>query len=59
MRGLTKEEVVKRVGKPTFVPEAGDGDVWIYQFGNAPEASVTFKDGKVADVWTAQRDGFH
>jgi hypothetical protein len=37
--GLTKQEVIDRVGRPTSIPEAGGGDVWIYQIGMDPDAT--------------------
>ena len=58
MTGLTKEEVVSRVGKPTSIPEEGGGDIWIYQIGMDPDATITFEDGRVKDVWTTHTDGF-
>lgn len=56
MTGLTKEEVIRRVGKPNIVPNEGGGDVWIYQTGMDPDATVTFKAGRVSEVWTASPD---
>jgi len=59
MTGLTKQKVVDRVGKPTSIPEAGGGDIWIYQIGMDPDAIITFDSGIVAEVWTAhQKNAF-
>lgn len=56
--GCSKDQVIRQAGEPTSIPEAGGGDIWIYQFGMDPEASITFSNGKVCEVWTAYRDGF-
>jgi len=58
MIGMAKEDVINRVGKPTFIPEAGDGEIWIYQKNNDPEATITFDHGRVSEVWTAYTNGF-
>ncbi|HEY5812699.1 MAG TPA: hypothetical protein VIT23_08595 [Terrimicrobiaceae bacterium] len=58
MTGLTKEDVIKRVGKPTSTPEARAGDIWIYQIGMSPDATITFENKKVSEVWTAYEEGF-
>jgi len=48
MMGLTKDQVLERVGKPTSIIEAED--VWCYQIGRDPGAVFSFTDGKVVEV---------
>ena len=46
--GLTKEEVVERVGKPTGIFEGMEA--WNYQRGRNPGVVLLFTDGKVVEV---------
>ena len=48
MIGLTKAEVLDRVGEPTGIFEGEDA--WNYQLGKSPGAVLLFTDGKVSEV---------
>jgi len=48
MIGLTKEQVIQRVGEPTSI--VPDEEVWSYQIGMDPDVTVSFTEGKVAEV---------
>lgn len=53
--GKTRAEVERLLDPPT---SRVDDDLWIYQYGMDPDASVEFRDGKVVEVWSAKRRGF-
>jgi hypothetical protein len=57
--GLTRAEVLQRLGPPSFDPqssatrpwsEAGDGAYYLGYYQNRATCSITFKDGKVNSV---------
>ena len=48
MIGLTKAQVLDRVGKPHSILE--EDHVWSFQIGKDPGAVLLFTDGKVTEV---------
>jgi len=53
MIGLTKEQVIKRVGEPTSI--VPNEEVWSYQLGMDPDVTIAFTDGKVVEVKVFRR----
>lgn len=51
MIGLSKDQVLARVGKPTSIIQGED--IWCYQYSMRPGAVLFFTDGKVVEssVW--------
>ena len=49
--GKTPDEVEKTLGKPFHIHGQGDPlAFWQYQYGMDPEAVITFRDDRVAEV---------